>query len=249
MKPTLTADFLAQYDVIILQWMVADGIQYNDGAPWVFSSDEVSALQTWVTNGGGVIALNGYQGTTTIVDVTATNQLLSFTDMQFDTDDVLDPMGPAGCGSDCYCWGGPVTLGSPLPGTTTAQAISVGTWNQSGPIGKNVSDLGAYVARSITVKNAANVVVDESDSTHTYVAHEAIGKGHVLFYGDEWITYSGEWTGMSRCLNFPYDSGYDPCYQKSPAQVFQIPQFWYNSIKFASSAVQCFTIHSPGIVY
>jgi hypothetical protein len=41
---------------------------------------------------------------------------------------------------------------------------------------------------------------------------------------------------------------YDPCYQKSAAQVFQIPQFWYNAIKYAASSVACFTIMNPGII-
>jgi hypothetical protein len=31
----------------------------------------------------------------------------------------------------------------------------------------------------------------------------------------------------------------------SAAEIFQIPQFWYNSIKYASSSVQCFTIMQP----
>jgi len=246
-KPTLTPAFLAQYDVLLLQWMVATGKQNDDGAPWVFSSDEISALKDWVNNGGGLIALNGYQcngNGCTIYDVTASNQLLSFTDIQFNSDDVLDPQNlPAGANcQDCYCWGGAVPLGAALP---NGGASTVGTWDQTTPIGAHMSDVGAYVARSI---QSTSATVDCTDGTHKYAVHEQIGKGQVFAYGDEWVTYSGEWFGTTACLNFPYDSGFDPCYQKSAAEVFQIPQFWYNAIKYASSSVTCFTIMSPGII-
>jgi hypothetical protein len=38
---------------------------------------------------------------------------------------------------------------------------------------------------------------------------------------------------------------YNACCTRLPQQVFQIPQFWYNSIKYAASSVQCFTIMPP----
>jgi hypothetical protein len=258
-KPTITADFLSQYDVIILQWMVANGQKNNDGAAWVFSSDEITALQTWVNNGGGVIALDGYQGTdpSMVFDITATNQLLSWTDMQFNKDVQL-----GNATGDDYCWGGAVPLGGPVssaPAGTqaaTAQAMtpSFGTWSQAtGSIGLHVNSLGVLDTRSINITNPSNVAVDiqwtDATGTHVGAAHESIGKGHVVFYGDEWITYTGEWTGSSTCQTEAFDSGYDPCFMSSADKVFQIPQFWYNAIKYAGSAVQCtFKINSPGVV-
>lgn len=246
-KPTLTDAFLAKYDVIILQWMVTVGMQNNDGQPWVFDPSEITALQKWVKNGGGIVALNGYQcpnNGCTIYDVVATNQLLSFTDIQFNRDDVLDP-AKATTNTDLYCWGGPLPLGAPLY-TDAGVPQGGGTWDPNSPIGAHISDLGAYVARSISATTAA---VDCTDGNNKYVVHEQVGNGHIVAYGDEWITYSGEWSGMSTsCLNYAYDSGYDPCYEKSPAQVFQIPQFWYNAIKYAASSVQCFTIMNPTII-
>ncbi len=242
-KPTINAAFLAKYDVIILQWMVENGMQNNDGAAWVFSPDEVSALETWVKNGGGIIALNGYQcnGTgCTIYDTTATNQLLSFTDISYNADDVLDPAKVNT--QDYYCWGGSVPLGGPV---ADGGVFSVGTWDQTSPIGAHLTSVGAYIGRSI---NATTATVDATDGTYKYAVHEQVGKGHVFAYNDEWVTYSGEWYGTSACLNEAYDSGYDPCYEKSAAEVFQIPQFWYNAIKYASSSVSCFTIMNPGII-
>jgi hypothetical protein len=243
-KPTLTPDFLARYDVILLQWMVANGKQADDGAPWQFSTAEIGALKDWVNGGGGLIALNGYQcngSGCTIYDVTATNQLLSFTDIQFNADDVFDP-SKTSC-QDCYCWGGSLPVGGLTPG---GGAPALGAWDQTSPIGAHLSDVGAYVARSV---RSTTATVDCTDGTNKYAVHEQIGKGHVFAYGDEWVTYSGEWLGTATCLNpSMFTNVYDPCYQKSAAQVFQIPQFWYNAIKYAASSVQCFTVSNPGVI-
>jgi hypothetical protein len=240
-KPTLTKDFLAKYDVIILQWMVANGMQGNDGAPWQFSSDEVSALKDWVNAGGGIVALNGYQGMAAgdVHDIFATNQLLSFTDIQFNQ---VVELGQAP--GNAYCFGGSEPLGGPVD---DGGVVSVGSWDQTTPIGTHVNSLGVLDARSIT---ATTAITDVSVGTSKYAVHEQIGMGHVVAYGDEWITYSGEWNGTGKCLGDGgiYGNPYDPCYQLSPAQVFQIPQFWYNAIKYAASSVTCFNITSPGIV-
>jgi hypothetical protein len=224
--------------------MVADGKQNDDGAPWVFTPDEVSALEAWVKAGGGLIALSGYQCNgqgCTIYDTTATNQLLSFTDISFNADDVLDPQ-KVSCG-DCYCWGGSMPNGGPIAGTNVTNA---GPWDQTSPIGAHITDVGAYIARSIKSTNAS---IDSTDGTNAFAVHEAVGQGHIFAYGDEWVTYSGEWLGTAACLQpSMFTDPNDPCYEKSAAQIFQIPQFWYNAIKYASSAVQCFTISSPGII-
>ncbi|KYF51722.1 hypothetical protein BE08_27540 [Sorangium cellulosum] len=239
-KPTLTPEFLAKYDVILLQWMVTKGAQNDDGAPWQFSADEVKALEDWVNSGGGLIALSGYQCDgqgCTIHDVTATNQLLSFADIQFNTDGLLDP-ARSGC-PNCNCWGGPLPLGGPLPG-------SVGTWNQDTPIGKDIRSVGAYIARSIKTSTAT---VDCTDGTNNFAVHKEVGKGHIVAFGDEWVTYSGQWLGTAECLNPQmYTDPNSACYERSAAQVFQISQFWYNAIKYAASSVECFTIEDPAII-
>jgi hypothetical protein len=243
-KPELTPEFLARYDVVILQWMVANGRQNDDGAPWQYSQAEVDALKDWVNKGGGVIALSGYQceDPGCIKDVDATNQLLSFTDIQLNRDVVLNPKLVNSNGF--YCWGGSLPLGGPVGNGI----YNTGTWDQSSPIGVHVNDIGAYDARSIKSSSAS---VDCTDGTANYAVHEEIGKGHVVVYGDEWITYTGEWTGMSatNCLNSDaFANMYDPCFQKSPAQIFQISQFWYNAIKYAASSIACFDIREPGIL-
>jgi hypothetical protein len=242
-KPALTQEFLSQYDVIILQWMVENGRQNDDGAPWQFSQAEVDALKDWVNKGGGVIALSGYQCEEPgcIKDIDATNQLLSFTDIQFNRDVVLNPKLVNS--NSFYCWGGSVPLGDPIG----SGIYNIGSWDQASPIGAHVKDVGSYDARSI---QSSTATVDCSDGTVKYAVHEEIGKGHVVAYGDEWITYTGEWTGNTSCLNpSSFTNMYDPCFQKSPAQIFQISQFWYNAIKYAASSIACFDIREPGIIH
>jgi hypothetical protein len=238
-KPMLTSDFLAQYDVIVLQWMVANGMQGNDGAPWSFTTDEVNALSAWVNAGGGLVVLSGYQATdpTQIFDIQAPNQLLSFTDIQYNKVISLSTL-PA----NNYCWGGSVPLGGPA---ADGGVTSVGTWDQNSPIGAHVTSVGAYDARTITSTTAT---VDCTDGTNNYAVHEQIGQGHVVAYVDEWITYSGEWNGMSQCIQSSYRTPGDPCYGKTPEVIFQVPKFWYNAIKYAASSVTCFDIQSPYII-
>jgi hypothetical protein len=146
--------------------------------------------------------------------------------------------------------GGPIST-TDASAAANAQAMTTttgpSTWSQApGSIGLHVNDIGVLDMRSINVKDTTKVVVDaqwtDSSGTHVGAAHESIGKGHVVLYGDEWLTYTGEWTGMTSCQQPSYTNAYDPCYMSSPEQVFQIPQFWYNSIKYAASSVQCFTI-------
>ena len=48
-KPTLTADFLSQYDVIVIQWLRDVSDAGNDGALWQFTQDEVNALTAGCT--------------------------------------------------------------------------------------------------------------------------------------------------------------------------------------------------------
>ena len=69
----------------------------------------------------------------TIYDTTATNQLLSWSDIQFNGDTVLDP-SKVSC-QDCYCWGGPIPLGAAVSG-----APNVASWDQTSPLGAHVTD-------------------------------------------------------------------------------------------------------------
>jgi hypothetical protein len=242
-KPTITPEFLSKYDVLVLQWMVTVGMQNDDGDPWAFTSDEVSALNDWVQHGGGIVALSGYQGDYpgAVVDITATNQLLSFTDIQFNqVVSLTQTMGNAGCWGSAVALGGPVGDGGTVP--------SVGTWDPSTPIGANVNSVGAYYTRTIQATTATtDCSATDEGGLEKYAVHEQIGQGHIVAYADEWVTYSGEWTGTGSCLA-PYHMMDNSCYGFTPDLIFQIPQFWYNAIRYASSSVACFAINDPTIV-
>jgi hypothetical protein len=219
-KPTLTADFLKTYDVIVLQWLRDVSDAGSDGALWQFSQDEIDALAAWVQNGGGLITLSGYDGDGQ--ETVPLNQLLSFTDFEYNTDGTY--------GSDCNgCWGG---------------ACALENWNPASPISAHITKVGMQFGRSISVAaDAGNAPVVDAPCPggNDCAVHEDIGKGHVFAFTDEWPTYTSQWLGQATCIAAS-------CAGSTPADDFQVPQFWYNAIKYASSAAQCFVIQNPTIV-
>jgi hypothetical protein len=64
-----------------------------------------------------------------------------------------------------------------------------------------------------------------------------VGKGHVLVYADEWITYTSQWNGQGN------SSANDPnCVGFLPQNDYQTAQFWYNMIKWSQPSATCFKI-------
>lgn len=234
-KPTLTPAFLNQYDVIILQWLsdgTSGGFGAGGGGYWQFSQAEVQALGAWVQAGGGLITLSGFEPSSG--EVGPLNTLLSFSDISYNTDDIL---GTCPAALSCSCWGNTVPVGGWTPG----------------PIGNNLTQIGAYHGRSI---NPGSATVDASSAQAdggkvVYAAHEAVGAGHIFAWCDEWVTYTSQWLGVPAGDGGtdPYTDPTNACYQQSASQVFQVPQFWYNAISYAAQATSCsFTINNPKIV-
>jgi hypothetical protein len=228
-KPTLTMDFLNQYDVIILQWL-SDG---NGGRNtyWQFSQTEVQNLGAWVQAGGGLITLSGFEPTTG--EVGPLNNLLSFSDISYNTDDIL---GTCPGALMCSCWG---------------NTVPVGPW-APGPIGDNITQVGAYHGRSINPGSATvDALGDDDGGNVVYAAHETFGAGHIFSWCDEWVTYTSQWIGVPAGDGGtdPYTDPTNACYQQSASQVFQVPQFWYNAISYAAQATSCsFSINNPKII-
>jgi hypothetical protein len=204
-RPTLDAAFLGKYDVLIIQWL-ADGFSGGSGTGyWTFSSDELQALKAWVQAGGGVIALSGYDASSQ--EVTPVNQLLgAVTDISYGTADVLGS-------NTSYC------LGETAP---------LGGWVQSTPIGRGITEVGAFHGRPVNA--GPDAVVDCTDGGTVYAAHEDVGQGHVFVFTDEWVTYTSQWFGI--------DAG-GGCQDASADVVYQVPQFWFNAISYASQATEC----------
>ncbi|MCL2448180.1 MAG: hypothetical protein FWD17_04475 [Polyangiaceae bacterium] len=225
-KPTIDAAFLAQYQVIIVQ-LLADAV---NGPYWSFSASEISALSDWVKAGGGLITMSGYQPDA--AEVAPLNQLLSFTDISYNTDDIL---GACPAGQNCACWG---------------NTVPVGPW-VVGPIGQNVTQVGAYHGRSI---NPGSATIDASSGSTVFAAHEDIGTGHLFAWCDEWVTYTSQWLGTTGATGGAGGAGAPNaatpgCSGMTATDVFQVPQFWYNAISYASQATSCtFTINNPAIV-
>jgi hypothetical protein len=261
-KPTLTADFLSQYDVLIFQWM-SNGLTLVDktgtattaGATgsaqpvgfrgdangyWNFSADELAALKTWVENGGGIITLSGYDWSAN--ETGPTNQVLgAVTGMKYTS---ADTYAVAETGNGYYC------LGDSNIVTGFAPAPDI--------LGENITRVGAFHGRGIST--GPNSVVDCNDPMNGGVcaAHEDVGKGHVYAYTDEWVTYTSQWNpnpqplpnsmvcGSCYCLtdasaDLFSSSACAPSGSTCPAAqvMYQVPQFWYNAIYYASQATMC----------
>ncbi len=229
-RTTLTSEFLAGYDVIILQNLTG----------WDFSADEVSAFAAWVQGGGGVVSLIGYESNNAN-EVGPANALLSVSGMQYNTDDF-----PAeGCPQDlamcpesspcCYCWG---------------NSVPITAWSPDHPVSANMQAVGAFRGRSVS-PGAGWVFLTYLD--RVLGATQAVGEGQVLIFGDEWITYTSQWLGTG--LENGNPDQYNPCYDitaghfKTGATVFQIAQFWYNSIEYVAPPTECdFAIDHPDVI-
>jgi hypothetical protein len=219
----LTADFLAGFDVLILQDLEdANGGMAGAGPFWQFAPDEVDALTQWVQNGGGLITLTGYSGN--VQEVVPTNSLLKFANISYNTDDVLSTCGPPVM--DCYCVGNSVPLTS---------------WVATDPIAANITAVGAFHGRTI---NAPDATLVAGTSAAKYAVSKVMGKGKVFVFGDEWVTYTSQW-GAPLSQNTDMNNS---CYMKGANKVYQVPQFWYNAIKWVAPPNTCFTINDPAVV-
>jgi hypothetical protein len=218
-RPTLTADFLANYGVIILASLADDS---STGPWWTFSADEVAAFGAWVENGGGVITLTGYAGNPE--EVTPLNQLIGFSGITYSQDAVW---GNCADIQTCNC--------------THSNTLS--EWNRTDSIVANLSTGVTYVGfqngRPIIAPSDAHVAATVGGTTNVLVG-KLVGKGRVLAFGDEWITYTSQWTGVGN------PSSTDPtCVGYLPQDKYQMAQFWYNMIHWSQPAANCFTIVGP----
>ncbi len=240
-KPTLTADWLANYDVVVLQ-SLSDSA--NAGNYWTFSQAEVSALTDWVNAGGAIISLMGYSANTQ--ETVPTNALIGMSGMSYNQDDIVgdndckllrkDPVtGVANGQQMCYCSGGAIGITDWI--TTDPEVANLSAHST------NVSQfmVGAFHGRSINVPADAHVAATltaQNGTKYNLLAGKVVGKGRVLAYCDEWITYTSQWDGSNNTHTTE-----DWCQGYLPQQIFQTSQFWFNMIKWSVPDAQCFQIH------
>ena len=238
----LTPEYLANYDVIILQ-----ALENAENMPgWPFTAEDKANFEAWVRAGGGVIALTGYGASAAEVD--PTNALLAFSGLQYAKDDVLgDACGPSTPfpGNCCYC----APTSYPLAG-----------WNGGHPIAANLTNVGAFHGRSVTSSATDAQIVAQGPLNFTtgvassvvYGATRQVDTGRVFLFADEWVTYTSQWTGatlppasVAPCQT---DMG-NACYGKTADKFYTVPQFWYNTLLWISGDRECFTIDDPVIVF
>jgi hypothetical protein len=213
-RVTLTADFLSTYNVIILASLADDS---NMGPWWTYSDAEVAAFRAWLEAGGGVIALTGYSSGN---EMSPVNQLIGWSGVSFNNDGV---------------WGGCVDW--QICGCTHSNTVS--DWNRSDPVianlSKGVTLVGFQNGHSIAAP--ADGHVGATVDGKNVLVGKSVGQGRVLAFGDEWITYTSQWTGAGD------PSGTDPnCVGFLPQDKYQMAQFWYNMIRWSQPTATCFTI-------
>jgi hypothetical protein len=212
-RKTLTPDFLATYNVIVLASLSEDS---DTGPWWTFSADEIAAFRAWVENGGGAISLSGYSSGN---EQAPSAQLLGFSGIGYNQDRV----------GSCIDW--------QICGCTHSSTLT--DWVRSDPViaslSTGVTMVGFEGGHSIIAPADAHVAATVTGLPA--LVGKVVGKGRVLAFGDEWITYTSQWTGAGN------PSATDPnCKGFLPQDKYQIAQFWYNMIKWSSPNATCFTI-------
>jgi hypothetical protein len=220
----LTDALLGQYNVVVLQAL--EDSEYN--GLWTYTQSDVDALKRWVNDkGGAVIAMTGYGGNTS--EVTPLNQLISFTGITYNTDDIF-----ANCLDNmCYC--AYSSLG--FSGWQTNYT----DWDQ---ITHNLKKVGVFHGRSINCSGSDCQIFAKDSSGKTIGAAKVVGKGRILAWADEWVTYTSQW-GLT---DSQYDNAttYAQCVGYTPKTAYNVPQFWYNVFYWSVPAMQwCFTITVP----
>lgn len=151
----LTADVLKPFDVVVLDWLPRD-----------YTAAEAATFATWVSAGGGVASMTGYDNVTT--DDWHANSLLA-------------PLGVAYAGP---LRSGPVTDFVTHP--ITAGLTSV-TFNG----GYAVSDLGG----TASTRTPIAFLADASGKVNAGIAIQS-GAGRAFVWGDEWIEFDSEWSTL-----------------------------------------------------
>jgi hypothetical protein len=217
-RVALTPDFLAPYNVIILASLSDDS---KAGPFWTFDASEVAAFQDWVENkGGGVITLTGYSGDGG--EINAPNQLIAFSGISYNNDGIYAP----------WTW--------PVSGCAGSNPLS--DWIKTDPViaslSNNITWVGLDNGRSINAPADAHVAATVAGPpVKNALVGKLMGKGHVLVYCDEWITYTTQWNGVGN----PKTNDLS-CAGALPQDVYQTAQFWYNMIKWSQPSATCFKI-------
>ena len=176
------------------------------------------------------MSLSGYGENVSGQEAVPTNQLLAFSGMSY--------AGVAGAG-DHYTGKSPDMCDYCIGGAHTQAGFT------THPIGLNVTAVGAFYGRSIN-PGAGEVIAE--DGGKVVAAAVSVGEGRVFMFHDEWVTYNSQWNGLDLAEDCRMYEANHSCANRHPATDFQIPQFWFNSIKWLSGDIACFDIMDPTII-
>jgi hypothetical protein len=152
----LTADLLKPFDVVVLDWLTRD-----------YSATEAAAFATWVSAGGGVASMTGYDNNTT--DDWHANSLLS-------------QLGVA--------YAGPLRSG-PVTDFMT-HPITAGLTSVTFSGGYAINDLGG----TATTRTPIAFLADGSGGKVNAGIAIQRGAGRAFVWGDEWIEFDSEWSTL-----------------------------------------------------
>jgi hypothetical protein len=154
----LTAETLQPFDVVILDFLARD-----------YTTSEAAVFAAWVSAGGGVVALSGYQNDPS---------------QDWRAKPLLAPLGVAYATNNGQQVWGPVTDFATHP-------ITVGLSSITFTGGYAVSDVGGSTSTRTPIafvpNNVGNIPV-------AYAVQMDAGRAFV--WGDEWIEYDSEWAAM-----------------------------------------------------
>ena len=154
----LTAEALQPFDVVILDFLTRD-----------YTTSEAAIFAGWVSAGGGVVSLSGYQNDTS---------------QDWRANSLLAPLGVAYAYNNGQQVWGPVTDFATHP-------ITVGLTSITFTGGYAVSDVGGSSSTRTPIafvpNSAGNIPV-------AYAVQMDAGRAFV--WGDEWIEYDSEWSSM-----------------------------------------------------
>jgi len=164
----LTASLLAPYKILVAQ---------DVSANHSYSAGEASALQVWITAGGGFMTMLGYQPPLTPPEGTNVGRLLAPYGMSYGTVPIL---------------------------SDTAAANPVTNW-VAHPVTQGITEIGFN--NGFDVEGSGTFLANEQ--SYNVLEVKVVGSGHVLMWGDEWITYDAFWS------QYPQ---------------FQVKQLWQNIV-------------------
>jgi hypothetical protein len=101
----------------------------------------------------------------------------------------------------------------PILSKSTAKTVAISTWTAH-PVTEGILKVG--VDNGYDVEGTGATLAMEAG--HVVLKAQEVGAGHVLVWGDEWITFNSEWVGQSD---------------------YQVERFWVNMIKWSSPVKEC----------